>query len=183
VSPLHHSPAPTEWEYLLQSQKDLNVTGGLPERGQEKWELVAVEGGQDRTYYFKRPKAAANPMTARILAPTGRWEGRFATDLAKQPMPEVKGPKTLAAVWKTLQQPGDPPAVDFSNNFVLAASTTGNSIEIIPVLYRNGEVRVSLSFASAVVPPEKGAFLIIAVPRKDVKSLDGKALRAPGPED
>ncbi len=175
---------PIEWEYLVQSDTELTDTGGLSERGQEKWELVAVEGGQQRRYYFKRPKSASNPATARVISPTGRWSGRIPAELVKQPRPPVKGPKSWAALWKALNQPGEAPAIDFSKNFVLHATTDGNEIDIIPVLYRTGNLRTTLRFGGRIArnAAEDGAFVIIALPREGIRTIDSVPITAAEPE-
>ena len=115
--------AASEWEYLDQADNDLRVTGGLRQRGQEKWELVTVKGEKALTYYFKRPKSAQNPQTARVVFAGNRWSGRIDANLAKQPCPAIKGPKSLAAFWHAFKQPGEPPPVDFSRDLVFAATT------------------------------------------------------------
>jgi hypothetical protein len=66
-----------KWEYKVLTQAQLDNAKGLPQLGEEGWELVAVEGElrepirvsdfkfggnvtnnrvRERTYYFKRPK-------------------------------------------------------------------------------------------------------------------------------
>ena len=142
-------------------------------------------------YYFKRPKSALNPQTVRVAHTTNRWSGRIGADLAKLPCPAIKGPKSLAAFWTTFKQPGQPPTVDFSKDFVLAATTGSSQIDIVPVLYHDGNVRVSLTFGFNNPQPQDGAFIIVSVAREFhdndgrhvIKSVDGALLTAPGPED
>lgn len=163
-----------EWEYLVQVQPEIDQTGGLGERGKERWELVAVEGGNMRTYYFKRPASSSNPKTAHVAPIVHHWTGRIPAELTKQPLPTVKGPKSFAALWKQLKQPGDPPVVNFSMVIILATTTTGSHANIVPVLYRGGNLRVRYEMGPQVVGD--GAFVIIGVLRKDIKTIDGAPL-------
>ena len=192
-------PAPTnnvasaasEWEYLDQADNDLRVTGGLRQRGQEKWELVTVKGEKALTYYFKRPKSAQNPQTARVVFAGNRWSGRIDANLAKQPCPAIKGPRSLAAFWHAFKQPGEPPPVDFSRDLVFAATTAGSHIDIVPVLYHDGNLSLSLTFGGTNPQPQDGAFILVTVPREFtdndgphvIKSINGAPVTAPGPED
>ena len=196
---MRQGPAPTdnvasaasEWEYLDQADNDLRVTGGLRQRGNEKWELVTVKGEQALTYYFKRPKSARNPQTARVVFAGNRWSGRIDANLAKQPCPAIKGPRSLAAFWHAFKQPGEPPPVDFSRDLLFAATTPGSHIDIVPVLYHDGNLSLSLTFGGTNPQPQDGAFILVTVPREFndndgphvIKSVNGAPVTAPGPED
>ncbi|MGF1582325.1 MAG: hypothetical protein ACFCD0_23620 [Gemmataceae bacterium] len=174
-----------EWEYLVQSDSELLKTGGLVERGLEKWELVAVQGEQPKTYYFKRPKAGNNPATAKVIRPTSRWSGRIPVDLANKSYALVTGRKSWAALWKTFKQPGEVPAVDFSKLLILVGTTDGNFVDLTSALYRDGDLRITIrsSFQfDAGKKKEGGAFVIIAVPRDGVKTVDGKPIPPPNSE-
>lgn len=111
------------------------------------------------------------------LVPSQTWKGSIA-DVTLQAKKPANGVITSAADFEALVKDWNVaekvPEVDFAKDLVLVATTRGGVLRLSATLNDSGDVRISAISTRDLRPGFR--YMIIAVPREGVKSVDGKPL-------
>jgi hypothetical protein len=119
--------------------------------------------------------AAAAPVPVR---PTNTWKGSVDDEKLRKEAPEggvIVDAKTFEKVvkaWKVAAKAG---SVDFDKELVLFATTPGSRLNLSATLDEKGNLR-PLGFGTADFGPGF-RYVLISVPKKGVKTVDGKPFR------
>jgi hypothetical protein len=123
----------------------------------------------------------ALPCAAAPVKADWQVSGKFADDTDLPRMKEapkdgvIVNAKAFAKLWQAWRGKEAPPKVDFDKQLVLVGTTTcaANRLFVAPQL-EGGNLRVA--FGATRIAGPGFAYLIVALPRTGVKTVNGKAL-------
>src|SRR3954463_11987044 len=109
------------------------------------------------------------------VKPTREWSGSVDDEaLKKDAAPVLTDRKQLEKLWKAWGIAGQVPDVDFSREVVVVSTTSGSRLRLAATLDDKGNLQV-LGMATLDFRPGF-RYAIATVPRKGVKTVNGKAL-------
>jgi hypothetical protein len=122
---------------------------------------------------------AARPgeTTAKEVKPTRQWNGSVADEALQKEAPQrgyITDTKAFTKLWQAWKVSRRAPAIDFTKELALVATTSGNRLDVTARLTAEGDLRV-LSMATADFLPGI-RYQIVVVPRDGVKTVNGKQL-------
>ena len=106
---------------------------------------------------------------------TNKWTGRVGPSAGKHApkVAYIAGPKELAKLWNAWKISDKVPEIDFKKELVLITTSRGSKFNLVPVLDDKGDLKTKGVMTADLT--ESLGYLIVTVPSKGVKTVNGKA--------